>query len=52
LIESYKKNDIEVLICDDKEIDEIITSSIGTYKSWHLKTSLCTLFFGADSFIL
>ena len=32
LLESYKKNDIEVLILDDKEIDEIITPAIGAYK--------------------
>jgi len=37
LLESYKKNDIEVLILDDKEIDEIITPSIGAYKEWEFK---------------
>ncbi len=37
LLESYKKNNIEVLILDDKEIDEVITPSIGTYKDWELK---------------
>jgi len=37
LLESYKKNDIEVLILDDKEIDEVITPSIGTYQDWELK---------------
>jgi molecular chaperone HtpG len=37
LLEAYKKNDIEVLILDDKEIDEIITPSIGSYKEWELK---------------
>jgi len=37
LLESYKKNDIEVLILDDKEIDEVITPSIGSYKDWQLK---------------
>lgn len=37
LIESYKKNDIEVLILDDKEIDEIITPAIGAYKEWEFK---------------
>ena len=42
LIESYKKNDIEVLICDDKEIDEIITPAIGEYKEWKFKDiSIC-----------
>ncbi|HKM18916.1 MAG TPA: molecular chaperone HtpG [Aliarcobacter sp.] len=34
LIESYKKNSIEVLILDDKEIDEIITPTIGAFKEW------------------
>ena len=34
LLESYKKNNIEVLILDDKEIDEIITSTIGAFKEW------------------
>jgi len=37
LLESYKKNNIEVLILDDKEIDEVITPSIGSYKDWTLK---------------
>ncbi len=37
LLESYKKNNIEVLILDDKEIDEIITPSIGKYQDWDLK---------------
>ena len=37
LMESYKKNDIEVLILDDKEIDEVITPAIGAYKEWDLK---------------
>ena len=37
LLEAYKKNDIEVLICDDKEIDEIVTPAIGTYEDWELK---------------
>ena len=37
LMESYKKNNIEVLICDDKEIDEVITPAIGTYEDWELK---------------
>jgi len=37
LLESYKKNNIEVLILDDKEIDEVITPSIATYKDWALK---------------
>ncbi|MGH2278159.1 molecular chaperone HtpG [Aliarcobacter sp. ERUVET-7] len=34
LLESYKKNNIEVLILDDKEIDEIITPTIGSFKEW------------------
>ncbi|MGM0519332.1 MAG: molecular chaperone HtpG [Campylobacterota bacterium] len=37
LLEAYKKNDIEVLILDDKEIDEIITPMYGTYKEWEFK---------------
>lgn len=37
LLESYKKNDIEVLILDDKEIDEIITPAIGSFKEWEFK---------------
>ena len=37
LLESYKKNDIEVLILDDKEIDEIVTPAIGAYKEWQFK---------------
>jgi molecular chaperone HtpG len=37
LLESYKKNNIEVLICDDKEIDEIVTPAIGQYQEWDFK---------------
>ncbi|WP_418185954.1 molecular chaperone HtpG [Aliarcobacter vitoriensis] len=37
LLESYNKNDIEVLILDDKEIDEIITPAIGAFKEWEFK---------------
>jgi molecular chaperone HtpG len=37
LLEAYKKNDIEVLILDDKEIDEIITPMYGTYQEWEFK---------------
>ncbi len=37
LLEAYTKNKIEVLILDDKEIDEIITPAIGAYKEWTLK---------------
>jgi len=37
LMEAYKKNNIEVLILDDKEIDEVITPAIGTYKDWEFK---------------
>ncbi|OCL95515.1 molecular chaperone HtpG [Aliarcobacter thereius] len=37
LLESYKKNSIEVLILDDKEIDEIITPAIGAFKEWEFK---------------
>ena len=34
LLEAYKKNDIEVLILDDKEIDEIITPALQAYQEW------------------
>ncbi len=37
LLEAYKKANIEVLILDDKEIDDIVTPTIGTYKEWSLK---------------
>jgi len=37
LLEAYKKADIEVLIMDDKEIDEIVTPAIGAYKEWEFK---------------
>jgi len=37
LLEAYKKNDIEVLILDDKEIDEIITPMYGAYQEWEFK---------------
>jgi molecular chaperone HtpG len=37
LLEAYKKANIEVLIMDDKEIDEIVAPSIGQYKEWTLK---------------
>ena len=36
LLEAYKKSNIEVLIMDDKEIDEIVTPTIGEYKEWKL----------------
>ncbi len=34
LLEAYKKANLEVLILDDKEIDEIVTPAIGEYKEW------------------
>ncbi len=34
LLEAYKRADIEVLIMDDKEIDEIVAPAIGEYKGW------------------
>ena len=37
LLEAYKKNEIEVLILDDKEIDEIITPTMGEYQEWQFK---------------
>jgi len=36
LLEAYRKADIEVLIMDDREIDEIVTPAIGEYKGWKL----------------
>ncbi len=36
LLEVYNKNDLEVLLLDDKEIDEIVTPMIGEYKEWKL----------------
>ncbi len=36
LLEAYKLNDLEVLIMDNKEIDEIVTPMIGEYKEWKL----------------
>ncbi len=36
LLESYNKNDLEVLLLDEKEIDEIVTPMIGEYKEWKL----------------
>jgi len=37
LLEAYKKANIEVLIMDDKEIDNIVSPMIGSYKEWSLK---------------
>ncbi|MGW8169065.1 MAG: molecular chaperone HtpG [Sulfurovaceae bacterium] len=37
LLEAYIKAGIEVLIMDDKEVDEIVTPSIGSYKEWSFK---------------
>jgi len=37
LLEAYKKANIEVLILDDKEIDEIVTPMIGAFKEWNFK---------------
>jgi molecular chaperone HtpG len=37
LLEAYKKANIEVIIMDDKEIDEIVSPSISAYKEWNLK---------------
>jgi len=34
LLEAYRKADLEVLIMDDREIDEIVTPAIGEYKEW------------------
>lgn len=37
LLESYAKAGLEVLIMDDKEVDEIVTPAIMEYKGWKLK---------------
>jgi len=37
LLEAYNKANLEVLILDDKEIDEIVTPAIGAYKEWTFK---------------
>ena len=37
LLEAYKKASVEVLIMDDKEIDEIVTPMISSYKEWNFK---------------
>jgi len=34
LLEAYKLSNLEVLIMDNKEIDEIVTPMIGEYKEW------------------
>jgi molecular chaperone HtpG len=36
LLEAYKKANIEVLIMDDKEVDELVTPMIGEYKEWNM----------------
>jgi molecular chaperone HtpG len=36
LLESYKKSNLEVLIMDEKELDEVVTPTIGEYKEWKL----------------
>ncbi|HGZ69875.1 MAG TPA: molecular chaperone HtpG, partial [Nitratifractor sp.] len=36
LLEGYNKNDLEVLLLDEKEIDELVTPMIGEYKEWKL----------------
>ena len=42
LLEAYNKANIEVLIMDDKEIDEIVSPMIGSYKEWSLKDITAT----------
>ncbi len=34
LLESFKQKDLEVLLMTDKELDEVVTPSIGEYKGW------------------
>jgi len=36
LLEAYKKANIEVLIMDDKEVDELVAPMIGEYGEWSL----------------
>ena len=36
LLEAYKKANIEVLIMDDREVDELVTPMIGEYGEWSL----------------
>jgi molecular chaperone HtpG len=36
LLESYKKSNLEVLIMDEKELDEVVTPAIVEYKEWKL----------------
>jgi len=36
LLEAYKKANIEVLIMDDKEVDELVAPMIGEYEEWSL----------------
>lgn len=36
LLEAYKKGNIEVLIMDDKEVDELVAPMIGEYGEWSL----------------
>ncbi|WP_309498840.1 molecular chaperone HtpG [Sulfurovum sp.] len=36
LLEAYKKANIEVLIMDDREVDELVTPMIGEYREWSL----------------
>jgi len=37
LLEAYKKASIEVMIMDDREVDEIVTPVIGEFKGWKLQ---------------
>ncbi len=36
LLEAYKKAGLEVLIMDEKEIDEVVAPAIGEYKEWKI----------------
>jgi molecular chaperone HtpG len=42
LLEAYNKASIEVLVMDDKEVDEIVTPAIGEFKGWRFQDITAT----------
>lgn len=42
LLEAYNKANIEVLVMDDKEVDEIVTPAIGEFKGWKFQDITAT----------
>ncbi|TQV64439.1 MAG: molecular chaperone HtpG [Sulfurovum sp.] len=42
LLEAYNKASIEVLVMDDKEVDEIVTPAIGEFKGWKFQDITAT----------